>query len=55
MLSNAELLWLLLTSHSKVYSVTFVKVTIHHVRETSSDKSINFQSYVCFIYINRSE
>ena len=32
----------------------FRKKTIRHVRETSSDKSISFQSYVCFIYINRS-
>lgn len=26
-----------------------------YVRETSSDKGINFQSYVCSIYTNRSE
>ncbi|EDV01657.1 hypothetical protein BACCOP_01360 [Phocaeicola coprocola DSM 17136] len=26
-----------------------------YVRETSSDKGINFQSYVCSIYTNRPE
>ena len=33
---------------------TFHKKTIHHVRETSSDKGINFPAYVRSIYTNRS-
>ena len=38
-----------LTSHGKRYSMDFVKATILRVRETSSDKSINFPSYLRFI------
>ena len=30
-------------------------VAIHHVRKTSSDKGINFPSYVHFIYTTHSE
>ena len=45
----------LLTSHDKFCSMTFVKATNHHVRETSSDKGIVFPSYTYFIYTNHSE
>ena len=45
----------MLTSHGKLYSVAFVKATICHVRETSSDKGIVFPSYTHFIYTIRSE
>ena len=44
------LLWPLLTSHGKLYSMTLVIATNRHVRETSSDKSIVFPSYACLIY-----
>ena len=33
----------------------FRKKTIHHVRETSSDKDIIFPTYTYFIYTNHSE
>jgi len=54
-LSIAALLWHLLTSHGKLYSMTFVKATNRHVRETSSDKGLFFPSYTYFIYTNHSE
>ena len=38
-----------------VYSMTFVKATNRHVRETSSDKGLFFPSYTHFIYTNHSE
>lgn len=50
MLTLCLLLWPRLTSHGKRYSMDFVKATILRVRETSSDKSINFPSYLRFIY-----
>ena len=52
---HMRILRLLLTSHGKLYSIHFVKKTILYVRETSSDRGINFPSYVYFIYIDRSE
>ena len=46
----------LLTSHGKLYSADFDFFPLFScVRETSSDKGINFPSYVCSIYTNRSE
>ncbi len=48
--SNPPLLWHLLTSHGKLYSMTFVKVTNNHVRETSLVKHIVFPSYTHLIY-----
>ena len=39
----------------KLYSMTFVKATNRHVRETSSDKGLFFPSYTHFIYTNHSE
>ena len=44
------LLWLLLTSHGKLYYMVFVNATSHHVREISSDKSFVFPSYTYLIY-----
>jgi hypothetical protein len=35
--------------------MAFVSATIHHVRETSSDKHIIFSSYTYFIYTDHSE
>ena len=44
--------WLLTASFT---SWLYVKATIRHVRETSSDKGLFFPSYTHFIYTNHSE